>query len=96
MRQGRRSVIGNTDEGGAMDRKEIFQYKATRVEERHDVRSEATNEGALGKRRDKETGVICASRGYGESYECTTGGGNRGCGRIRSNRHETRFDAVGQ
>ena len=65
------------------------------VEERTDVRSEAAAEGAVEKRRDRETGVICASRGYGESYERTTGGRNIGCRRIRSNPHATRFDAVG-
>ena len=49
MRQRRRSVIRDTDKGGTMDKKEIFQHTAIGVEERTDVRSEAAAEGALGR-----------------------------------------------
>ena len=49
MRQGRRSVVRDTDEGGTMDRKAIFQHKARVIEERTDVRSEVAAERALGR-----------------------------------------------
>ena len=49
MRQRRRSVIRDTDEGGAMDREKVFQYKTRRIKEGTDVCSETAIEGALGE-----------------------------------------------